>query len=81
VKVAVKVTWWQSLQGHLAKPLPPSSRASPRLVVLTTDRGSFRELDLALEGLASEGGSLPQGPRAPPRAVVPLTTRFVGHGP
>ncbi|WMV50332.1 hypothetical protein MTR67_043717 [Solanum verrucosum] len=27
------------------------------------------------------GGTLPQGPRAPQRAVMPLTTRLDGCGP
>ncbi|WMV58611.1 hypothetical protein MTR67_051996, partial [Solanum verrucosum] len=45
------------------------------------DRESFRGISLALEGLERIGGTLPQGPRAPPRAVGPLTTRLVGHGP
>uniref|UniRef100_M1D9U9 Uncharacterized protein n=1 Tax=Solanum tuberosum TaxID=4113 RepID=M1D9U9_SOLTU len=58
-----------------------SSRASPRLVLLITDRGSFCGLALALEGLARKGGTLPQGPRAPPRPLVPLTTSTSGRGP
>ncbi|WMV18717.1 hypothetical protein MTR67_012102, partial [Solanum verrucosum] len=45
------------------------------------DRGSFRELSLALEGLESEGFKLSRRPRAPPRAVVPFTTRPSGRGP
>ncbi|WMV36272.1 hypothetical protein MTR67_029657, partial [Solanum verrucosum] len=35
----------------------------------------------ALKGLARWRGTLVKGPRAPPRAVVPLTTRQSGRGP
>uniref|UniRef100_M1DXW3 Uncharacterized protein n=1 Tax=Solanum tuberosum TaxID=4113 RepID=M1DXW3_SOLTU len=74
----VALAWWEMLQIEEA--------TVPKFMGTTTSRGalddpgSFRGLALALEGLARMIGTLPEGPRAPPRAVVPLTTRLVGRG-
>lgn len=50
MKEAVKIPWWHVRQGFVAKPLPQTSQASIRPVVITTDRLVGREDSLANEG-------------------------------
>uniref|UniRef100_M1DZS7 Uncharacterized protein n=1 Tax=Solanum tuberosum TaxID=4113 RepID=M1DZS7_SOLTU len=71
----VALAWWEMLQFEGAT-IPNFTGTTTSRGALD-DRGSFRGLTLALEGMERMGGTLPEGPRAPPRAMVPPTTYFV----